>query len=168
MSTADAKYHVEPDQAVEQYADMVYRIALTVTGNVEDAKDVFQETFLRLIKYQNTIQNDEHLKAWLIRVVGNCAKTYVSNSWNRKTQGLNDQEVYYEPEYELETNQLFVELHKLPQKYSMVLYLYYYEEYSIKEISLLLEKKENSIKTLLSRGRDLLKKRLEEGGEIDA
>ncbi len=65
----------------------------------------------------------------------------------------------------MEENSLLTELQKLPDKYSVVLYLFYYEEYSIREIGRLLNKKESSVKTLLHRGRRLLKKRLEEGGK---
>lgn len=62
-------------------------------------------------------------------------------------------------------SRLLMELHALPQKYSVVLYLFYYEGYSVKEVARLLGKNENSIKTLLKRGRNLLRKSLEEGGD---
>lgn len=163
MDSPDKRYRIEFEQAIERYSDMIYRIAITITGNEEDAKDVFQETFLRLVRNQDKITSEEHLKAWLIRVVTNCAKTVASSSWNRKTQGL-DKEEGQEAVFEQEENDLLSELQKLPEKYSVVLYLYYYEGYSIKEIGKLLEKNENSVKTLLNRGRSLLRKKLE-GGE---
>ncbi len=158
----DKKYRIEFDKVVEQYSDMLYRIAITITGNEEDAKDVFQETLLRLVKNQDKITSEEHLKAWLIRVASNCAKTMVSSAWNRNTQGLAEEKEGRVCEES--GRDLISELQKLPEKYSLVLYLYYYEGYSIKEISGLLGKKENSVKTLLDRGRNLLKKELE-GGE---
>lgn len=164
MNSPEKKYHIEFDRAIEKYSDMIYRIAITITGNEEDAKDAFQETFLRLVRNQNKITSEEHLKAWLIRVVTNCAKTAVSNPWNKKTQGLVQEERTGGAGCETEKNNLLLELNNLPEKYSVVLYLYYYEGYSIKEIGSLLRKNENSIKTLLSRGRNLLRKELE-GGE---
>ncbi len=161
---SEENYHVDLEQAINQNADMIYRIAVTITGNRADAEDVFQETFLRLVKYQDKIQSEEHLKAWLIRVASNCAKTIVTNSWNRKTQGITEELEEKGQMKELFVPSLVTELQQLPSKYSLALYLYYYEGYSVKEISLLLEKKENSVKTLLNRGRHLLRKRLEEGG----
>lgn len=164
MNSPEEKYCIEFDKAIEQYSDMIFRIAMTITGNVEDAKDVFQETFLRLVRNQDKITSEEHLKAWLIRVVTNCAKTTVSSSWNRNTQGFDKEECGKEAVCKQEENELLSELQKLPEKYSIVLYLYYYEGYSVKEIGKLLGKNENSIKTLMNRGRGLLRKKLE-GGE---
>lgn len=164
MNAPEKKYHVEFDKTIERYSDMIYRIAVTITGNEEDAKDAFQETFLRLVRSRNKIASEEHLKAWLIRVVTNCAKTVASSSWNRKTQGLSEKESTREAVCGTGENSLLLELQSLPEKYSVVLYLYYYEGYSVKEIGSLLGKNENSIKTLLSRGRGLLRKELE-GGE---
>ncbi|MGN1147770.1 MAG: RNA polymerase sigma factor [Lachnospiraceae bacterium] len=152
------------EEIMEKHGDMVYRICLTITGNAEDARDSFQETFLRLVKNQDKIKNEEHLKAWLIRVATNCSKTTVSSLWNRTTQGIKEEDME-EGTYGPQENELLSELQRLPSKYAVVLYLFYYEEYSIREIGQLLNKKENSIKTLLNRGRKLLKKRLEEGGK---
>ncbi len=161
MNSPEKKYHIEFDRAIEKYSDMIYRIAMTITGNEEDAKDVFQETFLRLVRNKDKITSEEHLKAWLIRVVTNCAKTTVLNPWNRNTQGFDQDK---EAVYRQEEDHLLTELQKLPEKYSIVLYLYYYEGYSVKEIGKILKKNENSVKTLMNRGRNLLKKELE-GGE---
>lgn len=168
MRSPDNRYAVVFDDAIEQYGDMIFRICLTITGNVEDAKDAFQETFLRLVKNKDKITCEEHLKAWLVRVASNCAKSAAGSKWNRTTQGLFDETACGEFTYEQKENDLLAELYRLPKKYSVALYLYYYEEYSVREIATLLEKKENSIKTLLARGRKLLKESLEEGGDIDA
>lgn len=168
MEQPNENFQVNLEKAISQYADMIYRIAVTITGNKADADDVFQETFLRLVKNQAKIQSEEHLKAWLIRVAGNCAKTMVMSPWNQKTQGIKGEDAKEMPETGEKQDRLLVELHALPQKYSLVLYLFYYEGYSVKEIAKLLKKNENSIKTLLKRGRNLLKKSLEEGGEGNA
>lgn len=168
MEQPKENFQVDLEKAISQYADMIYRIAVTITGNKADADDVFQETFLRLVKNQTKIQSEEHLKAWLIRVAGNCAKTMVMSPWNQKTQGLFEEDATGVQGANEGQSRLLMELRTLPQKYSLVLYLFYYEGYSVKEIAKLLEKNENSIKTLLKRGRNLLKKSLEEGGEGNA
>ncbi len=87
MDSSGNGYTVVFEEIMEKYGDMVYRICLTITGNTEDAGDSFQETFLRLVKNQDKIKNEEHLKAWLICVATNCSKTTVSSFWNRKTRG---------------------------------------------------------------------------------
>lgn len=155
MSLSDNNFHIIFERVIEQYGDMIYRIALTITGNEEDAKDVFQETLLRLVRYQHRITGEEHLKAWLIRVATNCAKTQVANPWNKNTQGMDVRAEGGSVSYEQEDDGLLTELQRLPAKYSVVLYLYYYEGYSIKEIAQTLKKNENSVKTLLVRSRDL-------------
>lgn len=167
MNSPDNNYDVVFDDVMERYSDMVYRVCLTITGNAEDAKDAFQETFLRLVKNKDKITSEEHLKAWLIRVASNCSKTTVTSTWNRTTQGMEEETAGGGEFYEQKENDLLNELQRLPKKYSVTLYLYYYEEYSIKEISVMLNKNENSIKTLLARGRKLLRKNLEEGENRD-
>lgn len=149
------------DEAVEQYGDMVYRIAMTYAKNEADAWDIFQETFLRLVKYRETIESAEHLKAWLIRVTTNNAKSFVTSSWQKNTEGFdeNGPEPSAEEKKEADSDVLDA-LHSLPEKYRIVLYLFYYEELDIKHIGRILGKKENTVKSLLSRGREMLKKQL--------
>lgn len=163
MNLSENQYKIEYEQVIDKYSDMVYRITVTITGNVEDAKDAFQETFLRLVRNQEKIKDEEHLKAWLIRVASNCAKTIVTNPWNKRTQGLeeDDKQVTYMEEEDT----LLTEVKNLSPNYALSLYLFYYEEYSIKEIAEIMNKNENTVKTLLSRGRTELKKRLEKGGQ---
>ncbi|MGN1126043.1 MAG: RNA polymerase sigma factor, partial [Ruminococcus sp.] len=68
------------EQAVQQYSDMIYRIAVHITKNSDDAYDVCQDVFLRLINNQNKIKDDEHLKNWLIRTAINCSKSLYTKS----------------------------------------------------------------------------------------
>lgn len=162
MNVSAKQFTIEYDIVMDKYADMVYRIVFTITGNEEDAKDAFQETFLRLVKNREKIKDEEHLKAWLIRVASNCAKTIVMNPWNKRTQGLDT--VMEQTAGETEENLVLQEVQKLSPNYSLPIYLFYYEGYSIKEIARVLKKNENSVKTLLSRGRKTLQKKLEEEG----
>jgi len=163
MSLSEKQYIIEYEQVLNKYADMVYRITMTITGNEEDAKDAFQDTFLRLVRNNEKIRDEEHLKAWLIRVASNCAKTIVTSPWNKRTQGIEEtdqQAVYIEEE-----DSILEDVKKLSPNYALPLFLFYYEEYSIKEIAKILNKNENTIKTLLSRGRNELKKHLTEKGK---
>lgn len=160
---SENQYMIDYEQVLDKYADMVYRITMSITGNEEDAKDAFQDTFLRLVRNNEKIQDEDHLKAWLIRVASNCAKTIVTNPWNKRTQGLGETEE--QAVCMDEEDSLLEEVKKLPPNYALPLYLFYYEEYSIKEIAKIIGKNENTIKTLLSRGRNELKKYLEKKGE---
>lgn len=157
-------YQVDLDEAVEQYSDMVYRISKTITKNESDAQDVYQETYLRLIKYRETIQSEEHLKAWLIRVASNCAKSFVMDSWNKRTQGI-DETVIMEQTFETnEQGILFKRIRELPSDQALALYLFYYEEYTVQEIGEIMKKNINTVKSYLRRGKAKLRKHLEEDG----
>lgn len=151
------------DEVVNKYADMVYRIAVTQMKNTHDAQDIFQEVFLRLVKHMDTIESEEHLKAWLIRVTLNCSKTNLTSAWRRHTQSIEEQteEIAFETE---EQSDLYEHLQKLPKKYRTVLYLFYYEELSIKEICQVTGQKEPTVKSQLSRARTMLRTELEREG----
>lgn len=151
------------DEIVDRYADMVYRIALTQMKNVHDAQDIFQEVFLRLVKNIDSIQNEEHLKSWLIRVTLNCSKTNLMSAWRKHTQPLEEKQnqIVFETK---EQSDLYEYIQKLPKKYRTVLYLFYYEELSIKEICGITGQKETTVKSQLSRGRAMLKEQLEKTG----
>lgn len=69
---------------IEKYADMVYRIALTRCGNLENAEDIFQEVFLKFSEKMPKFENDEHEKAWFIRVTINLTKNAKNEKWNKK------------------------------------------------------------------------------------
>lgn len=135
----------------------VYRLALAKCGGrVENAKDIFSEVFLQLLKYLDkggTFNDLSHEKAWLIRVTLNCSKAVLR---------------FYKPSSEPDNNGFYVmpesgrgdvyeAVMKLPKKYRVVIHLFYYEDYSIKEIAQILKINENTVKSQLSRGRKLLK-----------
>lgn len=156
------------DGIVDKYADIIYRLALSEVKNKEDADDIFQEVFIRLVKYIGTLKSEEHVKAWLIRVTINCSKSHFTNYWNKNVNGFSDEQYGTLGDndralerVEDEDNEVYQAVTQLPEKYRQVIHLFYYEELSIKEISGVLDVKESTIKSLLHRGRDMLKKKLE-------
>jgi RNA polymerase sigma-70 factor (ECF subfamily) len=161
-----SSFQVDTDAAINQYADMVYRIAIVQMKSKSDADDIFQEAFLRLVKYKDTIESEEHLKAWLIRVTINCCKKHFDNAWNKKTTSM-EYETGVEETYEMQEQDetVFHAIKGLSENYRSVIHLFYYEEYSVKEIAQIMEQSESTIKTRLSRARDLLRKQL--GGSQD-
>lgn len=151
------------DVMVDKYADMVYRIALTQMKNTHDAQDVFQEVFLRLVKNLSSLESEEHVKAWLIRVTINCSKSNLASAFRRYTQPMEESsQLIFETK---EQGDLYEYVQRLPKKYWIVVYLFYYEELSIKEIGEMTKQKESTVKSQLSRARALLRQELE-GQEI--
>ena len=163
--------------AYETYSDMVFRIAFVQTKNRAQAEDIQQEVFLALVRYSDRIQNEQHLKAWLIRVAQNACKKHFRSLWIKLTV-LYDDAIYKEQEEsspdmaipgadaeaDAQEEAEFVRemVEKLPESSRAVIHLFYYEEMSVREIARALNISEQNVKTRLSRARDKLKKQLEE------
>lgn len=137
---------------------MVYRLAYFYTNSKYDADDIYQDVFLKYLQNKKEFKDEEHKKAWIIRVTINSCKKLWMSSWKRKVIPLND-EIKFEMEEEIG---LYNELKKLPKKYRLVIHLYYYEQYSVRDISTILGQKESTIRTWLTRARKLLKKYIKE------
>lgn len=148
-------------QVIEKYSDMVYRIALTRCGIVENAEDVFQDVFMKYSQKMPKFESEEHEKAWLIRVTINLTKNINNSAWNRKIVTL-DENIEFETK---EQEDIFSIVCSLPRDYKTVIYLSYYEGYKVKEISEILKKSEGTIKTWLFRARQMLKEKIEGGFE---
>lgn len=153
----------EYENTVKKYADMVFRIALNECKNREDAEDMVQNTFLKLLQHKKTFSSEEHRKHWLIRVTINECHSLFTSPWRQRTQSL-DAVQYRATEEAAEENSeqsdLFYAVMDLPAKYRHVVYLYYYEEYSIREISTILKTKESTLQTRLMRARKILKEKM--------
>ena len=141
---------------VEKYFDMIYRLAFTQTKDREHADDVVQEVFLRYLKSDKVFETEEHIKAWLIRVAINCGHNIFSNSWVKKTVPLSE-DIVFDTE---EKSDVYYATMELPQKYRTVVHLFYYEDMPIAQIAQCLKTKENTVKSQLSRAREMLRKKL--------
>ncbi|MDE7422771.1 MAG: RNA polymerase sigma factor [Lachnospiraceae bacterium] len=143
---------------VEKFSDMIFRIAYQNLFHINDSEDVVQDVFLKLLKQKDKCFNDyEHLKSWLIRVTINQCLDYKKSFFRKNTVPLED----FEIPYEQEEKKILEELYQLPKDYRNILYLYYYEGYTIKEIAKILGKKQNTVNSKLTRGRNQLKKLME-------
>ena len=150
------------EQAVERYADMILRIAYQNLKNQADAEDVAQQVFLKLIGQPTAdFHEEEHLKAWLIRVTVNLCKDHWKSAWRRRTVPLPEPEEVWQPP-DAPRQEVLEQLWLLPQNYRNVLYLYSFEGYSLPEIGRLLDKKENTVRSQLTRGRRRLRDLLRE------
>ena len=122
-----------------------------------------------MIQYYTTskdFEDEQHIRAWLIRIVINKAKNTTLAFWQRNRRSLEDyiETLTFENP---ESENLFEEVLKLPEKYRIVIHLFYYEDYSVREIADILKLSESNVKTRLSRGRSLLKTALKEEWEND-
>lgn len=149
------------NNVLTKYSNMVYRLALSRTRNIADAEDIVQEVFLRLVNKKPEFQNEEHRKAWLIRVTLNCSSKLLTSAWFRRTVPL-EEELKFETK---EKNDVYYAVMELPIKYRTVIHLFHYEDMSILQISEALNIKESTIKSQLLRARQLLKTKLK--GEFD-
>ena len=143
------KEQAEFAELLKKYSAMVLRIAFSNVKNLQDAQDLSSVAF----------ENETHEKAWLIRVTINRCKNHVKSFWNRRTEGLSE-DLSYMPKEETGVMEAVL---ALPQNYRNVIYLHYYEGYSINEISEILHKKPATVGTWLARGRAALKNTLKGG-----
>lgn len=137
---------------------MIFKLALSRTGDKTHAEDVTQEVFLRYIKETRKFSDEEHIKAWLIRVAINCSKDVFLSSWHTKTAPLTEDIPFDMPQ----KGDVYYAMQELPQKYRTVIHLFYYEDFSISQIGEYLKMNESTVKSQLHRGRQLLKNKLKE------
>ncbi len=151
---------------MKEYQTNLFVTAFNICKNAEDAKDVVQDTFIAYMTSNQKFNDEGHIRAWLFRVAINKAKDFNKSFWKRNRMPLED---YMEtlPFETKEDSSLFEAVLNLPEKYRVVIHLFYYEDMSIKEISSVMRISESNIKVRLSRGRKLLKNVLMEEWEDD-
>lgn len=146
-------------EIVKKYSDMLVRISFFYMKIRSDAEDVVQDVFFKLIENPRKFESYEHEKAWLIRTTINLCKDRLKLYWFRKRTRLNDDHSYTTPE----KSEVISTIMELPLKYRSIVLLFYYEGYSISEISKILHLKESTVGSQLHRARKMLKIKLEEG-----
>ena len=155
------EYKITASDAFKKHSDMVYRLAIARVKNKYDADDVLQEVFLRFIKVKDKVENEEHLKALLIRITINCSKSLLTSSWFKRTEPISET-LGVEDQYSDTLDAVM----RLPQKYRTVIHMHYYMGYSVDEIAAILKSKPSTVKSWLHRARKQLKITLE-GEEVN-
>ncbi len=150
----------EPEYIAAVYQQDLFRAALSITHNVSDAEDAVQNTYLQYVKSTQQFDSEDHLRAWLFRTVSNKAKDIVKAFWHRSRTSLEDW-MNDIPFATAEDRCLAEAVLKLPRNYSSVIHLYYYEDYSVKEIASILSISESAVKHRLQKGREKLREQLE-------
>ena len=143
----------------------VYRLAMVLMGNISDAEDVTQTVFLKKKKKKPDFRDADHEIAWILTTTRNQCKDIHKSFYRRKRADLENAP---EPQVTLETqmdSEIWEALQSLAEKYRMVLYLYYYEGYSVRELSVILRRRESTLQTQLATGRKQMKSLLESKGE---
>ncbi|MBQ9155098.1 MAG: sigma-70 family RNA polymerase sigma factor [Solobacterium sp.] len=142
----------------EKYRDAVFRIAVTYLKNKADALDAVQEVMIRVYRHDGTFASEEHLQRWIMKTAVNVCRDQLKSFWKR---GRADADLTLFPAREDPDRLLLEEVFALPLKYRSVIYLHYYENYPLKEISEMLRISESAAKMRAKRGRELLRLELE-------
>lgn len=153
----------ELERLADRFAPAVYRLAYARTGSRADAEDVMQETFLRLVRARPELRDDEHAKAWLLRVAANCAGDLFRAPW-RRTLPLEEAGCLAQPAPEPDGT--LEAVLSLPPRYRALVHLYYYEGYSVAEIAAILRKSQETVRTRLHRARGMLREKLQGGEDL--
>lgn len=151
------------ERLASAYLDCIYRVAVNGCKNCADAEDVVQNTFLKLWEREDVFEDDDHARKWLIRVAVNECNSLWRSPWKKYMTSFEEQKK--EPEFSTpEKSNLYYAVKELPLKYRQIVHLYYFEEYSTKEIAQIMELSETAVQTRLLRARQKLKEKLKEDG----
>ncbi len=151
---------IDFDEKYGLYSDLIFKISIVYLRNREDAEDVMQNVFMKLFYNAPIFTGQAAEKAWVIRVTVNCCKNELRSFWRRNVDISDAFEVI--EDITDDDREVLDELAEMPPKYRAVIYLHYIEGYNVGEISQILKLSESCVKMRLSRGREMLKKSLEE------
>lgn len=149
---------------VDRYYDDVKRIPFAGCKNIYDSEDIAQTVFMKLSQYRGDFENDEHIKKWLIKVAVNEYRSLWRNPWKTRVEyNLPERSANnsYNTNRDLQNNTVLEAVMSLKRKYREIIHLFYYEEYSAKEIGKLLEVSESTVFKRLQRAREQIKKYLQ-------
>ena len=148
------------DKALDLFGNDILRLAYSYLKSREDAEDIVQETLIRMLQSKPVFEDEKKEKSWLLQVAANLCKDQLKSAGKRRVVALPegyDVAVASEPEPE-DISEVLQAVMALPEKYRSVIHLYYYEEYSTREIAEIIVKKEATVRSLLKRGREKLEK----------
>lgn len=153
----------EAARLVEAHGQAVYRLAYARTGSREDAEDITQETFLRLVRAAPAFRDEAHCRAWLLHVAMNCTRSLFRRPWNRRDLPLEEAANAAAPDGE--RGDVLEAVLALPEQYRAPVHLFYYEDLTVEQIAKILGLREGTVRTRLSRARGMLRDMLKEDEE---
>ncbi len=153
MNNTSARPADEIERVMLTYGNMLFRLCLITLGNASDAEDAVQETLIRYMQKAPEFKEAEHEKAWLLKVAANTCKDILR--FRSRHQMIDIEEI---KEFTKDTSDsgILDALMTLPDKFRVVLVLYYVEEYSIEEIAGVIGRTTSAVKMRLQKGRRLL------------
>lgn len=157
-------------QVVEEYGNRLLRTCYLILKDREEAEDVVQETFIKVFQKMDSFRENSNLYTWIYTIALNLSRDRLRKKQDMLTledEWVGNNDVEYEVEKGVDRELLRKELFAINSLYREVLVLFYFEELSVKEISNLLNEKEGTIKSKLSRGRNILKESLLKGGRLN-
>ncbi len=146
------------------YKNDIYRLSYSYSKSFIEADDITQQVFIKLYNHKEVLGKDNsEVKKYLVRITINESKTFLKSLWRKRVVLFDsiENEKYKEENLESDSNVLNA-IMKLPKKYRTIIFLYYYENYKIKEIKELLNISETNIQSILLRARKKLKEMLKE------
>lgn len=144
---------------LDAYGNSILRLAYSYLHNMSDAEDIVQDTLIQFIQEAPSFHDSNHEKAWCLRVAGNLAKNRIKYNAVRDADELNEELIGEQRE---DLSFVWEAVKALPVKYREVIHLFYHEGYSTAEIADILQMKEATVRSNLSRGREKLKAVLKE------
>ena len=146
------------------FGNSVLRLAYSYLHNREDSEEVLQETLIKYINAAPEFENDDHAKAWLMRVAANISKNRIDYNRRRQTDELNEELV---SEERADLSFVWEAVKSLKPAQREAIHLFYQEGYSTKEIASILDRNESSVRSDLKRGREALKTILKEAFDFE-
>lgn len=143
-------------EAVDNYGDMLYRLCYVMLRNYADAEDAVQETFISYTANSPEFNDSEHEKAWLLRVASNKCRDIIRFKKRHQTADLSVLETLVQDN---ESTHILEALMELPEKFRLVLVLYYVDGYKVNEIAEIIRKTPSAVKMRLQKGRKLLEEK---------
>ena len=160
----EVSMRIETENLITEFWDSIYAAAYSIAGNRMDAEDAAQDTFVKYHMHNKQFESKEHIRAWLFKTVINKARDYARSFWRKNKVSYeeylnNDVDIDYTAEElsELEERiRLTTSILSLPEKYRIVIHMYYYEECSSETIAGILGITESNVRKRLSRARKML------------
>ena len=155
----------QAERLANTYADAILRLSYTYLKNTHDAQDICQTVFVKLLMEPREFKSPEHERAYILRMAANACKDLLKSPWRQRSQSL---DVGLEvPAPQAGDGSVLEAVNQLPPHYRAVIYLFYYEGYSTRDIARMLGRKESTVRSDLRRGREKLKKLLKEAYDFE-
>lgn len=143
------------EEAAEMYSDAMLRCAYAYCRSVADAEDIVQKAFVKYLESAPAFKDEDHRRAWLLRVVINLSKNHINSFWNRNRRELD--EALPDSNNAAESCEIWLAVRQLPPKYRIVIELYYHEGFTIEEIARITGAKRSTIGDRLKKAKELLR-----------